>query len=257
MTERPEVSLGFIQAVNNWQIGGSALVKRRRGLRLKELSRELDERFRIVDRYVFRRIALSKFHVAEMGENQTLPETIASWTFDLDVAKGLKGGIPDDGEIGVIFVTTPRPEQVIVNLASLYRHRAFVEACAKRQHEIKNWNLGIGKWWDSQREVVLEVESLPLDSTEAVGGRSSNLDKLARRVFGRAPTTREIDHLLQRMRMSDDGRLEKWIAGDTKERFLEYWVEQALLRREQRRLERERRPTAPPTPRSNVVRIRE
>ena len=79
MSRRSEFSLEFIQAVNDWQIGRN----RKRGLRLKEFSSTLDERFRQVDGYGFRRIALSKFHVAEMGENQRLPETIASWTFDL------------------------------------------------------------------------------------------------------------------------------------------------------------------------------
>src|SRR5207248_10717439 len=117
--------LEFLQALNDWQLGGSPVQKRRRGLRLKETAMPLDPIFKTVSLCCFRQVALDESSVWKLGDTLHLSETISSWTVSPEVAMEFKGDVPPPGWQGVIFAVVPRPEDVLVNLVSLYSGEAF------------------------------------------------------------------------------------------------------------------------------------
>ena len=92
-----------------------------------------------------------------------LSETILAWTLDTKIAKSFKGGVPPEGIQGVIFVTTPKPENVIVNLTILFSNSDFQAAYEKEKDNINGFYEGIGRYGNSQSEVVLEIYTLPLN----------------------------------------------------------------------------------------------
>ena len=162
--------LEFLQALNDWQLGGNAQQKRKRGLRLKKAALRLDPFFRSVSLCCFRQVALGKGSVWKLGETLHLPETISSWTVSPEVAMEFKGGVPPPGWQGVIFLVVPDPEEVVVNLASLYSNVAFHSACEASRNRIGNYHAGIGRYGGSQHEVVLE-NSISADHCRVRAGR--------------------------------------------------------------------------------------
>jgi len=125
----------FIQAVSDWQSGG-AHMRATRGPILKKLAANLDGHFRTATLCCFRRIALDKKALTQLGVAGQIPDGIASWTFDFGVAAGIKDGVPPPGEQGVIFEQVPNATNVILNLATLYRDPEFRDACERLRREI-------------------------------------------------------------------------------------------------------------------------
>src|SRR5260370_975565 len=93
----------LIQAVSDWQRGGSPRQKAARGLKLKAEAATLPDQFRQCSSSCFRQIALPKGSVWQLADTLELPETISSWTVSLDVARTFKNGVPPPGSQGVIF----------------------------------------------------------------------------------------------------------------------------------------------------------
>lgn len=213
-------TLEFLQAVNDWQRGGNPRMKAKRGKRLKKLAAGIDAKFARADLVCFRRLALDSHYLWKLGDTLYLTETISAWTFDSDVARGFKGGVPPSGEQGIIFEIIPKPEQVIINLAALYRDSAFQEACEAARDRIRDFGKGIGKYGNTQSEVVLEVETVPVDAVYALGGYSSSRDDIARMFFGREPT--EADMAIFNRLLEQSGRSlgPQWLTGEAKDRVL-------------------------------------
>lgn len=184
--------LELLQAVSDWQRGGDAVQKKMRGDALKAAANSLPEAFKSAG-CCFRRIALNKSSVWAVGTNLKLSETISAWTEDIEIAKNIKKGVPLDGSQGVIFTLNPTPDQVIVNLAALYRDDAFCSSMEQSKSIITGYTHGAGKYSNSQNEVVLEVEFLPLESIHSWGGYSSSELELAERLYGHAPSEEELN----------------------------------------------------------------
>src|SRR4051812_42794202 len=104
----------LIQAVNDWQRGGDHKQKVRRGLHLKDCAASLPAQFRICGEACLRQEAHEKDRIWQLLADRRLPETIAAWTMDLDVAKTFKGGMPPPGLQGVIFSLVPPAESVVL-----------------------------------------------------------------------------------------------------------------------------------------------
>jgi hypothetical protein len=212
--------LEFLQALNDWQLGGSPVQKRRRGLRLREAAMRLDRVFKRVSLCCFRQVALDKSWVWKLGDTLHLPETISSWTVSPEVAMEFKGGVPPPGWQGVIFAVVPRPEDVVVNLMSLYSDEAFRSACQTSRDRVRRYNEGIGRYGGSQHEVVLEIPSVPITAVHALGGYSSSRETIARQFFGWGPSSLDrqwFDILLVR-----SGRTlgPHWLCGESKDRVI-------------------------------------
>lgn len=190
-------SVEFLQAVNDWQRGGDAKQNRKRGEALRSQCRSLPEVFRESPLVCHRQIALPKGGVWDLIGAGKLTEKVSSWTLDLEVAKGFKGGVPpkDQGYQGAIFSLNPPAGSVIVNMSLLYRDPEFQRAIDEHKNAISGFQLGIGYYGDQQSEVVLEIDSLSQDDIYSLGGHSSQFDELveiaAHEVYGHLPTADE------------------------------------------------------------------
>lgn len=188
---RQMFDIELLQAINDWQRGGDARQKKRRGDRLKVAATALPSVFRQVSLCCFRQVALESHSVRKLGNNLYLAETLSSWTTSIEVAKEFKGGVPPAGLQGVIFEIIPPPGSVVVNLSVLYRNHEFRQACRRLKGQINNYPNGIGRYDGSQQEVVIDIESVPITSVYALGGYSSSREVIARQFFGHEPTPQE------------------------------------------------------------------
>jgi hypothetical protein len=179
----------FLQAVSDWQRGGDEHQKTRRAQRLLVEAEKIDERFRRCNFVCFRQMALDKPGLWKLLAEERLPERISAWTVELRIAKTFKGGVPPEGWQGVIFVATPPPDSVILNLDSLYRCPEFQAALQRESHSITGFADGAGRYGNSQAEVIISTESLDTQNVYALGGYSSDRDTLIRMMFGEEPTS--------------------------------------------------------------------
>lgn len=160
----------LLQAISDWQLGGDVAAKKVRGERLKVLAADLPAEFRSCAAGCYRRLSLTKGAVWKAGTEYALEETISSWTLDLNVAQTFKGGVPPKGYQGAIFSHQPSAQEVIVNLNALFSNAEFQQAVSEHRNEIKSFDRGIGRYGNSQCEVILSLENLPLDSIHCWGG---------------------------------------------------------------------------------------
>lgn len=188
-----DFSMELLQAINDWQRGGDDKQKRRRGKALKKLSSSLPERLRCTSESCFRQIALDKSAVWNIETEYRISETLSAWTESIEVAKEFKGGVPPVGYQGVIFCISPSCGAVIVNLARLFSDPGFCAFLEENKGEVKDFDKGIGRYGDSQKEVVIEIDTLPLDSLYAWGGYTSPETDLARMFFDAQPTSAQME----------------------------------------------------------------
>lgn len=195
-------SVELIQAISDWQRGGSSAQKQKRGAVLKKLAATLPERFRETTDRCYRQIALSEGHLRHVGTKYELLESISGWTKSELVAQEFKGGVPAKGGYqGVIFAVIPTEGQVILDIAALFADEGFNAAIKEHQGSINGFYDGINRYRSSQQEVVLEMESVPLAALHAWGGYSSSSNDLAHMFFGHSPTPEEwaaFQQLMQR-----------------------------------------------------------
>lgn len=181
-------TLEIVQAVSDWQRGGDHNTKVKRGAALKKACAGLPSSFCTWDGPCYRQEAHKKDRVWQLLADNRLPETTAAWTTDLGIAKTFKGGVPPEGLRGVIFKLHSPAASVVVNLSALYTDADFHDACERHRGQIPYYGDGIGRYGDSQKEVVLEIASLDQASIHAYGGYSSSREDLAELYFGRVPS---------------------------------------------------------------------
>lgn len=197
-TDDAMFTLELLQAINDWQKSSGD----KRGKALRNLAADLPPHFRTCGLCCFRQIALEKGSVWDLLAENELPEKISAWTTDLGVAKSFKGGVPPKGQgwQGVIFVMYPQPEHVVLNLSALYQDPTFTKAIDKHKPSISNFADGIGRYWNSQSEVIIEISDLSVPDVHALGGFSGKRDDVAQLFLGRVPTDEELtwfDHALE------------------------------------------------------------
>src|SRR5438034_11840277 len=103
----------LVQAVSAGS-AAAATTKRLSGQRLKAVAATLPQAFRVCTDTCFRQEAHGTNRIWQSLANNHLPETIASWTIDIGVAKTLKGGVRPTGLQGVIFKITPPKNSVVL-----------------------------------------------------------------------------------------------------------------------------------------------
>ncbi|MEQ8694466.1 MAG: hypothetical protein RIC85_03960 [Gammaproteobacteria bacterium] len=217
-TDNPLFALALLQAINDWQKSSSP----KRGTTLKRLATSLPAKFQTCHLCCFRQIALDKGSVWDLLAENQLPEKISAWTTDLAIAKSFKGGVPPQGQgwQGVIFVLFPRPEHVVLNLSALYHDAAFNAAAKTHKSSIKYFADGIGRYGNSQSEVILEIPDLSVLDVHALGGFSSNRDELARLFFGKVPAAKELAWFDDALEKSGEQLGPAWTEGDSVNRIV-------------------------------------
>ena len=129
-----------------------------------------------------------------------MAEKISSWSECVIVAKNFKGGVPSPGYQGVIFHIQPPIESVIINLNRLYNNTEFTQAICAQKDQVTGYSNGIGKYGNSQQEVVMEIYSLPLNSIHSWGGYvepKQRLIQLSKMYYGRTASDEELVKLEQ------------------------------------------------------------
>lgn len=211
-------TLPLIQAISDWQNGGDVKTARARGLALERECAALPSEFKVVSLACFRRVALKKRSIWDLLGEQALPEKISSWTFDLGLAKGFKNGVPPKGagQQGVIFERVPHSEEIIVNLWKLFRDPDFKAAVKRHKHSVENFSQGMGRYKNTQSEVVLKVETLSQDHIYSLGGHSGSreeiLQLLIAKVCGAHATASQKDWLRWVMSVGPNVTGPKWLS---------------------------------------------
>lgn len=220
-------SIELLQAVSDWQRGGSAKQNKRRGERLKELSKDLPQNFKACGLCCFRQIALPQGGVWKLIGENLLPEKISSWTTDLAMSKLFKGGVPPEGQgyQGVILCLRPPPDSVIVNLGALYADPEFREALVRNMARIEGYHDGAGRYGNEQSEVVLEVSSVTQEEVYSLGGHSSAFELLVAQAaagpYGRPATDEELDRFMLKAESMRSQAGPKWLSFEATQRVLQ------------------------------------
>jgi hypothetical protein len=203
----------LIHALSDWQRGGSHDQKIRRGERLKAVAASLPAHLRTCAAPCFRQEAHEKDRVWQLLADNHLPETIASWTTEIAIAQAFKGGVPPAGLQGVIFKITPPKSSVVLNLTAFHADPAFQAAVETHKASIDGYHDGLGRWGNSQREVVLELGNLDAASVHSYGGFSSNRETLVELYLQRKPSSEdlaEFDELAKKASITPGG--EWWLS---------------------------------------------
>lgn len=221
-----EFSLPLLQAVNDWQLGGDEKTARKRGLALRDACESLPPEFKAVPSVCFRQIALGKRSVWDLLGEMSLAEKISSWTLDLTLAKDFKGGVPPEGQgfQGVIFERAAASGEVVVNLWALYRDARFQEAIDRHKGSISRYHAGIGRYGNTQSEVVLRIDALDEDDIHSLGGHSSSFDELVGKaaftIYGGLPTASQVAELKAQVRELAPVAGARWLERDSTHRVL-------------------------------------
>jgi hypothetical protein len=177
-------SIELLQAISDWQRGGDEKLKTKRGIKLKIAAQNLPIEFRSIDSNCYRKLSLDKKSVWNVGTKYELEETISAWTTSFEVSKEFKGGVPPVGYQGVIFEISPTDEhQVIINLDVLFQCNKFKKYVEENRAKVANFDKGMGRYGDSQNEVIIESQFLKLDSIKAFGGYSAPESELAKMYY--------------------------------------------------------------------------
>ena len=236
-------TLEFLQAINDWQRGGDAKQNQKRGKKLKDVCVDLPDKYRSCLLCCFRQIALPKGGVWKLIGEDRLPEKISSWTLDIEIAKGFKGGVPPEGQgyQGVILCVHPKPGSIIVNLRELYQDPAFTAALAQHHGSIEGYHDGAGRYGDKQSEIVLEVASVTQQDIYSLGGHSSSFEKLveeaAQLVYGPGATTEQREASLLKAEHVRSAAGPKWLSPDATQRVAAKVKPQAERLREIKRVQ--------------------
>ena len=211
----------LLQAVSDWQRGGNAKQKEKRGRALKGAMNRLPKKYKSCGLYCLRQIAIEKGSLWRLADQLKLPETISSWTVSPTVASQFKGGVPPKGLQGIIFGKHPPIGSVIANISALYRDQRFLDAIEVHRHKIEGFHDGMGKYRDTQFEVVLEIGFVELQDIYALGGYSSSSWEIAQQYFGtQTPSDVQMklfDDLVEKSRAKLGA---DWIEGEAKDRVL-------------------------------------
>lgn len=117
--------------------------------------------------------------------------------------------MPPEGLKGVIFALTPLSTSVVVNLDAVYKDPGFREACEQLRRRLTDFESGIGKYGDSQKEVVLEIANMTPEHVLHYGGIWSSREDIAEMLFKRKPTKEDLE-LFDRLCEKAGTRREAW-----------------------------------------------
>ncbi len=210
----------LIQAVSDWQRGGSPRQKAARGLKLKAEAAALPDKFRQCSSKCFRQIALPKGSFWQLADTLELPETISAWTVSLDVARIFKNGVPSPGSQSIIFSVHSPPASVVLNLDCLLGEPAFVEAVETHKSDISGYYDGICRYGNQQREVVLEISGIQITDIHGLGGYSSNREELIEMMYGPNPSSENLRAFDRGLAASGQELGPVWINGEAKDRVI-------------------------------------
>lgn len=221
--------LDLIKAINEWQIKGTGVNKENIVKKLIEHSEQIDLKFKSLNSKCYRRIDLNNHYNFVLGQEMQLPETYSSWSFDKEFVKKFNDGVPEKGYQGVIFEISSefKDLEVILNLNELFSDPIFKSECESQKHNITNFDKGIGKYYNSESEIILKVNTLKISQIWAYGGFSSTKAGFITKYLGNK-LNRKMKRLIdQRERKNNLLFGGRWITGKAKDRTIRFHINTA------------------------------
>lgn len=168
----------FIQIINDWQAFG--LRERKIELYNKLKSFDISPKLRICNQYCYRitdfRVKIPTLSMMSAGISEQIHIGVSSWTLEKQIAKDFYKKhsplTPSEGQNYIIKIY-PEPQQIVINLNSLYNDKNFLEKCEQYKSRIQNYEKGIGYWKNNQKEVILDIDTVSVDDICAFWGYSS------------------------------------------------------------------------------------
>ena len=224
-------TIELLQAINDWQAEGFEENKQDLAKKIKKESARLHKKFKTLNENCFRRVDLVGKHTLQIGTELKLPETYSSWTFDVLIAQNFYDGVPEVGYQGVIFKLNPSDNdyEVIINLNELFSDKDFTNFCEKYKAKINNYDNGIGRFGNYEKELVLDVSELKMEQIYAYGGYSSSKEYFAQKYFGHSPNAEELIFFKKLLKKDNIPIGAKWVTGRAKDRIVKFHINKAKL----------------------------
>lgn len=171
----------LLKSISNWQNGWNENQERRREIANKLVieCEKLPAKFKTVDGFCYRKRFINEGEVVPIILDDDFFEGISSWTEELDYAKGFKGIIKPSSKFVMLFKHKPLPEEIVVNIVSLWKDEQFKEAAEnlKSRDETSVKALFHFHFKHNQFEIVLK-STLKGTEVEDVVGVSSSFDDI-------------------------------------------------------------------------------
>lgn len=165
----------LLLSLSNWQRGWRENQTRRREI-ADELVRNcanLPEKYRTVDSFCYRKRFINAGELIPIIIDNDFFEGIASWTNNLDYAKGFKGIVRMDSKFVMVFKHKPLPEEIVVNIVALWEDEDFIKAAEEfKDQEPKNAE-ALFHFKDEQSEIILRSTLVGSEIEDIVGVSSS------------------------------------------------------------------------------------
>jgi hypothetical protein len=169
----------FLSALSEWQRGWNEDQDRRREIAdtlLVQCDR-LPIKFKQVDTPCYRKRFIMAGEIVPIMLDDDMFEGIASWTTNLNSAKGFKEILRQDSKFACVFKHTAKKEEVIINISSLWQDSEFVSEVHNFQEIDSEKARVLLNFRDKQSEVVLR-STLRGSELEHIVGISKSFDEI-------------------------------------------------------------------------------
>jgi hypothetical protein len=170
---------GFLTSLSNWQRGWAERQSNRREIADKLISQcgKLPDEFREFKGLCYRKRFILRGEVVPILLNNDFFEGIASWSSNLNYAEGFKGIYREDSAFVAVFEHKPFPNEVVVNIISLWQNDDFKNAVKKFEKERPEDAKPLLNFKDSQSEIILR-STLKGNEIVNIVGTSSSFDEI-------------------------------------------------------------------------------
>lgn len=179
MNDKNIFSKDFLIALSNWQRGWAENQERRRQIadELVKQCENIPAKFKTVSHCCYRKRFILEGEIIPILIDNDFFEGIASWTKDKDYAKKFKGIIKPNTKFVMLFKHTPQPNEIVINIISLWEDEAFKKAVEEFKNEDYEAAKPLINFKDYQSEIILK-STLKGTEIEDIVGISSSFEDL-------------------------------------------------------------------------------
>jgi hypothetical protein len=167
----------FLDALGAWQRGWREDMDLKKPIEEKLIieAAKLPDRFRAAPDACYRKRFLYKGAMEPLMMFGGLDDGVASWTTDRAFAKDFKGIVRPDAVTASYFEHKPLPDEVIVNIATLWADEGFVRAAEDYRERDGKEAKALFNFADKQGEIVLHAR-LHDDEIKGMVGDATDFD---------------------------------------------------------------------------------
>lgn len=175
INEKGIFSRDFLIALSNWQKGWSENQEKRRQIadELVKQCENIPAKFKTINDCCYRKRFIIEGEIIPILIDNDFFEGIASWTKDKDYAKKFKGIIRHNTKFVMLFKHTPQPNEIVINIISLWEDEEFKKAVEEFKNEDCEAAKALINFKDYQSEIVLKSVLKGTEIEDIVGISSS------------------------------------------------------------------------------------